>query len=166
MASEFLSRDFGTRGCLETLVGFDTILRRWQPEARADQPEVARALLQAAQAGEEAAVRAIGDAATLIGMAAANLSLVIDPSLLVLSGPLVGNGGDVLERVRRVVSQVIPRPPKVVCSLLGDGAMLAGSLLVAAQEARGRLRQRLRDPRHAEERSVAARSKGSLDANA
>ena len=54
-------------------------------------PDLARALLRAAQAGEEAALRAIGDAATLIGMAAANLSLVIDPSLLVLSGPLVGN---------------------------------------------------------------------------
>jgi predicted NBD/HSP70 family sugar kinase len=165
MASEFLARDFGTRGCLETLVGFDTIVGRWQP-ARGDQPDVARALLRAAQAGEEAAVRALGDAATLIGIAAANLSLVIDPSLLVLSGPLVGNGGEVLERVRGVVSQVIPRPPKVVCSALGDGAMLAGSLLVAAQEARGRLRQRLRDPRHAEERSVAARPTGSLDANA
>jgi predicted NBD/HSP70 family sugar kinase len=165
MASEFLARDFGTRGCLETLVGFDTIIGRWQP-ARGDQPDVAHALLRAAQAGEEAAVRALGDAATLIGIAAANLSLVIDPSLLVLSGPLVGNGGEVLQRVRGVVSQVIPRPPKVVCSALGDGAMLAGSLLVAAQEARGRLRQRLRDPRHAEERSVAARPTGSLDANA
>jgi predicted NBD/HSP70 family sugar kinase len=167
MASEYLTRDFGTRGCLETLVGFDTIVRCWQPEAPGDQPDVARALLRAAQAGDAAAVRAIGDAATLIGIAAANLSLVIDPSLLVLSGPLVGAGGGVLERVRSVVSQVIPRPPKVVCSALGDGAMLAGSLLVAAQEARGRLRRGLRDPQQqAEGRSVVRGPTGSLDANA
>jgi predicted NBD/HSP70 family sugar kinase len=166
MAPEQLACDFGTRGCLETLVGLDTILRRWQPDARADDPEVVRALLRAAQAGEEEAVRAIGDAATLIGIAAANVSLVIDPSLLVLSGPLVGNGGDLVERVRSVVSQIIPRPPKVVCSALGDGAMLAGSLLVAAQEARGRLRQGLRDPHHAEKRSVVTESTRSLDANA
>ena len=46
-------------------------------------------------------------------MAAANLSLVIDPSLLVLDGPLVENGGDLLERVRTVISRIIPRPPKV-----------------------------------------------------
>lgn len=166
MAPEHLACDFGTRGCLETLVGLDTILRRWQPDARADDPEVVRTLLRAAQAGEEEAVRAIGDAATLIGIAAANVSLVIDPSLLVLSGALVGNGGDLVERVRGVVSQIIPRPPKVVCSALGDGAMLAGSLLVAAQEARGRLRQGLRDPHHADTRSLVRDSTRPLDANA
>jgi predicted NBD/HSP70 family sugar kinase len=146
MASEYLTRDFGNRGCLETLAGLDTILRRWRPEAGGDLEELAWALLRAAQAGEESARRAIGDAATLIGMAAANLSLVIDPSLLVLNGPLVENGGDVLEQVRSVVSRIIPRPPKVVCSTLGGGAMLCGSLLVATQEARGRLRALLRDP--------------------
>jgi predicted NBD/HSP70 family sugar kinase len=146
MASEHLGQDFGTRGCLETLVGFDTILRRWQPEASGDLKAVGRALLRAAQAGEESARRTIADAATLIGMAAANLSLVIDPSLLVLDGPLVENGGDLLERVRSVISRIIPRPPKVVCSALGEGAMICGSLLVATQEARGRLRGQLRGP--------------------
>jgi predicted NBD/HSP70 family sugar kinase len=162
MAPEYVARDYGLRGCLETLVGFDAILGRWRPEARADQPGAASALVLAAQAGDAAALRAIGEAATLIGIAAANLSLVIDPSLLVLSGPLVGGGGDLLERVRCVVSQVIPRPPKIVCSLLGDGAMLAGSLLVAAREARGRLRARLRDPRSADGRSPSSRPRQAL----
>jgi hypothetical protein len=60
-----------------------------------------------------------------------------------------------LERVRSVVSRIIPRPPKVVCSALGDVAMLSGSLLVATQEARGRLRRRLRDP-HGPERAPRA----------
>jgi predicted NBD/HSP70 family sugar kinase len=155
MASEHLARDFGTRGCLETLVGFDQVLRRWHPEASGDVEDPGRALLRAAQAGEESARRVIDEVGTLIGMAAANLSLVIDPSLLVLSGPLVENGGDVLQRVRSVVSQIIPRPPKVVCSALGDGAMLCGSLLLATQEARGRLRRRLRDPASPEERLTA-----------
>jgi len=155
MAPEYLACDFGTRGCLETLVGFDTILHRWQPEASVDARDLARALLLSARAGEESARRVIGEAATVIGMAAANLSLVIDPSLLVLSGPLVEPGGDVLERVRTVVSQIIPRPPKVVCSALGDGAMLSGSLLVATQEARGRLRGLLRNP-HGPQAGLAA----------
>jgi predicted NBD/HSP70 family sugar kinase len=166
MASEYLAGDFGTRGCLETLVGFDTILRRWRPEASGDLEDQARALLRAARAGDEAARRATDDAATLIGMAAANLSLVIDPSLLVLNGPLVETGGDVLERVRRVVSQIIPRPPKVVCSALRDGAMLSGSLLVATQEARGRLRGLLRDPHGPAERQSAKGPAALLDATA
>jgi predicted NBD/HSP70 family sugar kinase len=155
MASEHLARDFGTRGCLETLVGVDTVLRRWKPDAGADQRELARALLRAARTGEDRARQVIGEATTLVGMAVANLSLVIDPSLLVLSGPLVETGGDVLEQVRSVVSRIIPRPPKIVCSALGDGAMLAGSLLVATQEARGRLRRWLRDPHGPAARAAA-----------
>jgi predicted NBD/HSP70 family sugar kinase len=164
MASSYLDRDFGTRGCLESLVGVDTILRRWQPEARGDVQPMACALLQAVQAGEPAAVEVVGEAATLIGMAAAHVSLVIDPSLLVLSGPLVGDGGFVLERVREVVSQIIPRPPKVVCSTLGDRAMLSGSLLVATQEARGRLRRRLRDSQSGGENAAPTGSPGRLGA--
>jgi predicted NBD/HSP70 family sugar kinase len=145
MASEHLTRDFGSRGCLETLVGLDVIVRRWQPEAREDLPQQASRLLQAARAGDPKALRAVDDAAVLVGMAASHVSLVIDPSLLVLSGPLVGSGGEMLERVRGVVARIIPRPPKVVCSTLGEQAMLSGSLLVATQEARGRLRRHLRD---------------------
>jgi predicted NBD/HSP70 family sugar kinase len=144
MASESATGDFGNRGWLETLVGLDTVVGRWRGDASGDLPAEARALLRAAGAGDAAAGRAIGDAATLIGMAAAHVSLVIDPSLLVLSGPLVGDDGEVLERVRTVVSRVMPRPPKVVRSTLGEHAMLTGSLLVATQDARERLRRRLR----------------------
>jgi predicted NBD/HSP70 family sugar kinase len=154
--SESISGDFGSRGCLETLVGLDVIVRRWRPEAREDVAGQARALLRATRAGDTAARQAIGDAATLIGLAAAHVSLVIDPSLVVLSGPLLGDGGEVLERVRAVVSRIIPRPPKVVGSTLGERAMLTGSLLVATQEARRLLRRRLRESdRRTGERALA-----------
>jgi predicted NBD/HSP70 family sugar kinase len=163
MASESATGDFGNRGWLESLVGLDTIVRRWREDASGDWPGQARALLEAARAGDPAAARAIGDAATLIGMAAAHVSLVIDPSLLVLSGPLVGDGGEVLERVRAVVSRIIPKPPKVVCSSLGESAMLTGSLLVATQEARGRLRRRLRGSGNQTRESLAAQPRQLAD---
>lgn len=143
MAPEYVDQDFGNRGCLETLVGLDRILGRWRGETQGSLPELATKLLRAARAGERSAQQLLEESATLIGTAASHLSLVIDPSLLVLSGPLVGNGGEVLERVRAVVSRIIPRPPRIVCSTLGDQAMLSGSLLVATQEARSRLRRRL-----------------------
>jgi glucokinase len=145
MASESVAGNLGSRGWLETFVGLDTIVRRWRPDAPGEIREQARALLQAARTGDAGALQALDDAATLIGMAAAHVSLVLDPSLLVLSGPLVANGSEVLERVRAVVSRINPRPPKVVRSTLGEHAMLTGSLLVATQEARGRLRRRLRE---------------------
>jgi predicted NBD/HSP70 family sugar kinase len=165
MASEYVTRDFGSRGCLETLAGLDTILGRWRPDARGSIQQQTVDLLRAARAGDPGALGVIDEAATLIGMAASHVSLVIDPSLLVLSGPLVGTGGEVLERVRSVVSRIIPRPPRVVCSALGDQAMLSGSLLVATQEARGRLRQ---DLRHGHSRPAGTRKapRPSLDATA
>ena len=145
MASEAVAGGLGGRGWLETLVGLDTIVRRWRPDAPGEMREQARALLQAARAGDGGALQALDDAATLIGMAAAHVSLVLDPSLLVLGGPLLANGSEVLERVRAVVSRINPRPPKVVRSTLGEHAMLTGSILVATQEAHGRLRRRLRE---------------------
>jgi len=167
MASELVARDFGSRGCLETLVGLDMIVRRWRPDARGELAQQASELLRAARDGDTEARRAVDDAATLIGMAASHVSLVIDPSLLVLSGPLVGHGGEMLERIRAVVSRIIPRPPKVVCSTLGDEAMLSGSLLVATQEARGRLRRRVRDAHgRAAESPPAPGSPGLVNATA
>lgn len=146
MAADHVGRDFGSRGCLETLVGLDSIVHRWRPDAQGDLLHQVTQLVRAARAGESSARQALDDAATLIGMAASHVSLVIDPSLLVLDGPIIGTGGEMLERVRSVVSRIIPQPPRVVCSTLGERAKLAGSLLVATQEARERLHQRLRDP--------------------
>lgn len=165
MASDDLAHNFGSRGCLETLVGLDSIVRRWRSEARGDLPQRTAQLLRAARAGEAEALQVLDHAATLIGMAAAHVSLVIDPSLLVLSGPLVGSGGEVLERVRAVVSRIIPRPPKVVGSRLGERAMLAGSLLVATQEVRERLRQSLREPESRRGEGQAAGPAGFLNAS-
>jgi glucokinase len=167
MASESVSGNFGSRGWLETLVGLDTIVRRWRPEAAGELREEARALLQAARAGEPEALQALGEAATLIGMAAAHVSLVIDPSLLVLGGPLLASGREVLERVREVVSRINPRPPKVVRSALGEQAMLTGSILVATQEARGRLRRRVRESAgRTREELTDAVARGPADATA
>jgi predicted NBD/HSP70 family sugar kinase len=166
MAREHLGRDYGSRGCLESLVGVDSIVQGWRSDTGGDLRQKTDRLLQATRSGEPEARRALHDAATLIGMAASHVSLVIDPSLLVLSGPLVGTGGEVLERVRAVVAQIIPRPPKVVCSTLGERAMLSGSLLVATQEAKARLRDRLRDLRGRPAKTQVAGSAGLLDATA
>jgi predicted NBD/HSP70 family sugar kinase len=168
MGAEYVGRDFGSRGCLETLVGLDSILERWRPKKRVDARSRAAQLLEAAHGGDDEARAILDEAATLVGMAASDVSLVIDPSLLVLSGPLVEDtGGALLEQVRHVVSRIIPRPPKVVCSSLGDQAMLAGSLLVATQEARDLLRRHVRDVRGQEARTTTTpRSSGNANATA
>ncbi len=146
LGPDLVSRDFGSRGCLETLAGLDALVRRWRPKARGDLDALARALFQAARSGDANARRAISDTASLIGMATTHLSLVIDPSLVVFGGALVQHGEELLEETRRIVSRIIPSPPQLLASALGEKAALWGSVLLATEEARRRLRGAVRNP--------------------
>jgi predicted NBD/HSP70 family sugar kinase len=147
MGPQFVDRDFGPRGCLETLAGLKGLKARWSAGATGDPDEWVPALFEAARGGDAAARQAVDEEATLVGMAAANLSLVLDPSLIVLGGALITHGRPLVEEVRRIVRQIVPTPPAIVVSALGKEAALWGSLLVATTEARERLRRSLREAR-------------------
>jgi predicted NBD/HSP70 family sugar kinase len=82
----------------------------------------------------------------LIGIATANLSLALDPSLVVLGGALTAQEDCFVSELRRVVARIIPRPPQIVVSDLGREATLWGGVLVATTEARRVVRARLRAP--------------------
>jgi predicted NBD/HSP70 family sugar kinase len=103
-------------------------------------------LFEAAEAGDKRARRLVTEAASLIGIATANLALVLDPSIVVLGGALVAQGEAFLNEIRRVAARVIPEPPAIVASPLGREGPLLGALLVATTEARGRLKQGLGAP--------------------
>jgi glucokinase len=102
-------------------------------------------LFDAARGGDVRARKAIEEAATLIGIAVANLILVFDPSLIVLGGAVAAQGSLFVQRVQRTVDRIVPAPTRIVVSTLGEEATLWGSLLVATTEARERLRPHLRE---------------------
>jgi hypothetical protein len=52
-----------------------------------------------------------------------------------------------VQKVLAVVRRIVPTPIEVVLSALGKEAPLWGALLMATTEARGRLRQRVRETR-------------------
>jgi len=144
MGPQFLERDFGNRGCLETLAGQDALAAHW-PDARGRAPELwLPALFQASERGRRGARQAVLETARLIGIAAANLSLVLDPSLIVLGGSLATHGPALVREVRRIVEECLPTPARVVVSVLGEEAPLWGSLLVADEAAQERLHLTLR----------------------
>jgi glucokinase len=143
MAPEHVGQDFGARGCLETLASLKGLAGRWAGANGGDREGWLVELFECARAGDRAARKAIQETATLLGMAVANLSLVLDPSLVVLGGALFDQGGDFGSEVRRIVARIIPSPPEMVTSALGKEATLWGALLVAMNEARGRLRRGL-----------------------
>jgi hypothetical protein len=74
----------------------------------------------------------------------ANLSLVIDPSLVVVGGVLSVPGSLFVEQLQSTVAGIVPTPVSIVPSLLGEEAPLWGALLTATAQARHQLRPRLR----------------------
>jgi glucokinase len=144
MGPQYVDRDFGSRGCLEALAGLKALAARWPPAARRNGDGWVAELFEAAQRGERDARRTVEETARLIGIATANLSIVLDPSLIVLGGALIAQGPPLLKEVRRIVGRIVPTPGPIVMSELGEEAPLWGTLLVATSEARERLRRQLR----------------------
>jgi predicted NBD/HSP70 family sugar kinase len=147
MGPQYAAVDFGTRGCLETLAGLQALAGRWPRGAKGDPAEWMAELYKAAEAGDQAARRAVDETATLIGIAVANVAAVLDPSLVVLGGALMAQGGPLVAEVRQVVERIARAPVELAVSALGKDAPLCGCLLVAATEARKQVRMRLGEAR-------------------
>lgn len=145
MAPQHVDTNFGAKGCLESLAGLEALSTRWSHSGRDNEPSWVAALLDAAAAGDPLARRAVHETTTLVGMAIANLSVVLDPSMVVVGGPLFSHGLEVLESVRQIVSKIVPTPGRIVTSALGEEAPLVGSVLTATIEARTQLRRQLRN---------------------
>jgi glucokinase len=134
--------------CLEALASLKPLAARWA-RAGSDPAQWVADLFRGAKNGDKRARKVVEDAALLIGIAVANLSVVVDPSLIVLAGVLMADDEPLLPAVQKVVKQIVPEPPQMVVSALGKEAPLWGTLLMAANEARRQLRLHLREPRRA-----------------
>jgi glucokinase len=142
MGPQYVNTDFGARGCLETLAGLGALRRRWHA-AQPPSPMWAADLFAAAAAGDAAARETADDVATSLGMATANVSSLLDPSMIVLGGALVAQVPEIVDRVRTIAARILPSPPEIVPSRLGTDAPLWGALLLAIAEARHRVREHL-----------------------
>jgi glucokinase len=141
MGPQYANVDFGARGCLETLAGLRAVKARWRPPENST--DWVADLFRAASEGNDPARFTVEEVSTLIGMTAANVSCVLDPSLVVLGGALGMQGESLLERVRQIVGRIMPAPPSVITSALDKDAPLWGSLLIAMGEAREQVRRQL-----------------------
>ena len=147
MGPQFVDVDYGSRGCLETIAGLQALATRWPGAAKGDPARWLAELSEAAEDGDARAREAIQETATLIGIAAANVTSVLDPSLIVLGGAVFAQTEPLVREVRRIVTRLCRVPVEVVVSALGREAPLWGSLLVASKEARRQVRHRLKEAR-------------------
>jgi len=106
-------------------------------------PDWLPGLFTAATSGDGDARAIVEDVSTLVGIAAANVSCIVDPSIVVLGGALGMQGEPLLQRVRQIVGRIMPAPPAIVVSDLDKDAPVWGALLVAIGEAREQVRRQL-----------------------
>jgi predicted NBD/HSP70 family sugar kinase len=86
-------------------------------------------------AGVPAAVELVDAEARQLGLTVASTCAVFDPDLVVLGGG-IGSNGQLLPVVRQTVAALVPFPPRVESSALGDVASLTGALSIALDGAR------------------------------
>ncbi|WP_260605713.1 hypothetical protein [Streptomyces sp. WAC01280] len=68
----------------------------------------------------------------------APVAVILDPEIVVLSGPLCVAGGEVLRgEVERNLRDFLPSVPRVLLSRLGEQAVLRGALHVGRSRAQG-----------------------------
>lgn len=135
----------GNRGCLHTLASESAIIRAVRAGARrhADPAAIAGsplaslatltipALIEAANDGNAIVQAAVLEAGTWLGVAIANLINLMNPSVVVLGGPVMGFGELLLDRIRDEVRQralwdALHGVP-IVASTLNDDAGTIGA---------------------------------------
>jgi predicted NBD/HSP70 family sugar kinase len=149
MGPQFVDVDYGERGCFETLAGLHGLAERWPQASRQDPAGWVAGLFEAAMSGDRRARKIVDETARLIAIAVANVAAVVDPTLIVLGGALFAQAESLVHDVRKLVERIYPSPIEIVPSALGKDAPLSGSLLMAANDARERLRHELREARTA-----------------
>jgi glucokinase len=102
----------GNRGCLETVASCPAIEAEARAAAQRGYARLlagspggrgefsCRAVLDAAAAGDAIAIGIVGRAARGLGLAIAALCLILDPELVVVRGPAVGEGSPLLAQLR------------------------------------------------------------------
>jgi glucokinase len=136
--------DYRKMGCLEAEVAALGIVRRlvWRIKA-GDHSGVlelvdndltkitAVHVLAAARSGDGVAISVMRDTAKYLGMAAANLVLVADPSILVVGGIMAEAADLLLEPVRAEIGRRLPRPMMetlaIATATLGPDAAAIGA---------------------------------------
>ena len=121
----------GNRGCLETTAGIEAIARR------AGQPGIAEVIAQA-DAGDVASRRALRDAGSEIGQAAAMICNVLNPRRIVIGGELAAAWPHLEASFRaaldRAAMHVAAAAAEVVPAALGSRAEALGALALVLRD--------------------------------
>ncbi|RPK30617.1 ROK family transcriptional regulator [Paenibacillus xylanexedens] len=98
-------------------------------------------LFEAARNGEVEALDILQQYSQKIASALRQISVVLAPDLIVLGGGVGGNGDVLLPLLRQIISEQFPVQPQLICSKLGEQAVVTGAVQVAIQQTMVNLKQ-------------------------
>jgi len=98
-------------------------------------PYEPREVFAAARGGDRPAREVVAEVARRIALHIAPVVAVADIGLVVLGGGIGANGDLLLERIRALLAEWLPYPPRVEISSLGEAAVLSGALAVGLRAA-------------------------------
>ncbi|WP_145147219.1 ROK family transcriptional regulator [Paenibacillus xylanexedens] len=98
-------------------------------------------LFEAARSGEVEALEILKQYSQMIASALRQISVVLAPDLIVLGGGVGGNGDVLLPLLRQIISEHFPVQPQLICSKLGEQAVVTGAVQVALQQTMLNLQQ-------------------------
>ena len=98
-------------------------------------------ILSAAKAGDALGKAVVAQEAERIALYIAAVSAITDVELVVLSGGIGRQAEFFLSPIKKLVSEILPFPPKIAVSKLGDNGILIGTLQIATVEAREKVFQ-------------------------
>jgi predicted NBD/HSP70 family sugar kinase len=108
------------------------------PDWDGPRPSTVEELFSQSAAGVPAARELVEAEAHQLGLTVASTCAVFDPELVVLGGG-IGSNPQLLPVVRRTVAALVPFPPRLESSALGEAGSLTGALRIALDGARDEL---------------------------
>jgi predicted NBD/HSP70 family sugar kinase len=99
----------------------------------------AEVVFAAAAAGDATAQGIVDELLERLARGIAAAVVVLNPAVLILGGGVARAGAPLLEPIERRVRQLVPVPPQVVLSSLGDEAVALGAVRLALQEVEARM---------------------------
>ena len=137
--SDFQFSQASGTGHLETVCGEDPLLEK--ADARGIQLESLdssrprlRTLAIAAANGNRDAAEILKASLTNYGVAIANIASLLDPSIVVVGGEIHPVMDMAIEHLTNTIGHLIPAPPKIVGSSLGEQAILQGTFYQAHKD--------------------------------
>jgi len=142
--SNFVFSADGGLGYLESICAEDVVVEREKKtlaglEAEGSQRPTMRSISKAAAAGNAKAMEVLTSVIEPLGLAIANIASLLDPKVIVLGGDIRFAMNIAVDGLNQRIGGLVPAPPQVLASSLGDQAVIRGTLYQAHQDACDRL---------------------------